>query len=147
MRCTTVGASTEAGAIHVVVAVALATHQRRDCRLRRHGQHQDRCLALAWSPQKIANRLRLDFPDDPSLEAIYQAVYIRDRGSLRFDMRAPACYIESLENVDPAHSLIPEARTVAKRAPARRPSLLFGATSPFRRSPSMVGDGTLGHPD
>ena len=41
----------------------------------------------AWSPEQIANRLRLDFPGDPntriSHEAIYQALYIQGRGALR----------------------------------------------------------------
>jgi IS30 family transposase len=59
---------------------------------RRHGQRQDRYWGSAWSPQQIANRLRLDFPDDPSMrishEAIYQALYIRDRGGLRRELTA-----------------------------------------------------------
>jgi IS30 family transposase len=40
----------------------------------------------AWSPEQISNRLRLDFPDDPSMrishEAIYQALFIESRGAL-----------------------------------------------------------------
>lgn len=53
---------------------------------RRHGRRQDRRWALAWSPQQIANRLCIDFPDDIAMrishEAIYQSLYIRGRGSL-----------------------------------------------------------------
>lgn len=53
---------------------------------RRHGRRQDRHWAWSWSPQQIANRLPIDFPDDLSMrishEAIYQALYIQGRGAL-----------------------------------------------------------------
>ena len=46
----------------------------------------DREWVTAWSPQQIANRLPVDFPDDPTMrishEAIYQALYIESRGGL-----------------------------------------------------------------
>ncbi len=57
---------------------------------RRHGRRQDRRWALAWSPEQIACRLPIDFPDDPSMrishEAIYQALYIEGRGALQREM-------------------------------------------------------------
>ena len=59
---------------------------------RRHGRRQNRRWATAWSPEQIANRLRLDFPDDASMrlshEAIYQALYIQGRGALRRELTA-----------------------------------------------------------
>jgi len=59
---------------------------------RRHGRHQDRHWAISWSPQQIANRLRIDFPDDESMrishEAIYQALYIEGRGALKREYSA-----------------------------------------------------------
>ncbi|WP_456243098.1 transposase, partial [Streptomyces chiangmaiensis] len=54
---------------------------------RRHGRRQDRRWARAWSPEQIANRLPVDFPEDGTMrishEAIYQALYIQGRGALR----------------------------------------------------------------
>lgn len=59
---------------------------------RRHGQRQDRRWTAAWSPEQIAQRLRLDFPDDDTMrishEAIYQALYIEGRGALCRDLTA-----------------------------------------------------------
>ena len=59
---------------------------------RRHGRRKDRRWARSWSPEQIANRLRVDFPDDESMrishEAIYQALYIQGRGALRRELTA-----------------------------------------------------------
>ena len=59
---------------------------------RRHGRRQNRRWSMAWSPQRIAERLRLDFPDDKTMrishEAIYQALYVRGRGALRRELTA-----------------------------------------------------------
>jgi IS30 family transposase len=46
---------------------------------------QDRRWAAAWSPEQVANRLRVDFPEDDSMqishEAIYYARYVQSRGT------------------------------------------------------------------
>jgi hypothetical protein len=59
---------------------------------RRHGRRQYRCSARAWSPEQIARRLPLDFPDDASMrvshEAIYQALFVQGRGALRRELTA-----------------------------------------------------------
>ena len=45
-----------------------------------------------WSPEQIANRLPVEFPDDESMrishEAIYQALYIQGRGALKRELVA-----------------------------------------------------------
>ena len=50
----------------------------------------ERRLAERWSPQQIAARLRLDFPDDPEMrvshETIYQSLYVQTRGALRREL-------------------------------------------------------------
>ena len=59
---------------------------------RRHGRRQDRRWARAWSPEQIARRLLVEFPDDESMrishEAIYQALYVQGRGALRRELVA-----------------------------------------------------------
>ena len=54
---------------------------------RRHGRRQDRRWATSWSPEQIANRVRVDYPDDESMrishEAIYQADLLPKSGPLR----------------------------------------------------------------
>lgn len=59
---------------------------------RRHGRRQDRRWAASWSPEQIAHRLPVDFPEDESMrishEAIYQALYVQGRGALRRDLVA-----------------------------------------------------------
>jgi IS30 family transposase len=59
---------------------------------RRSGRRQHRRWAMAWSPEQIAKRLQLDFPDDRSMrishEAIYQALYVQGRGALRRELTA-----------------------------------------------------------
>ena len=50
----------------------------------------DRRWSTAWSPEQIAHRLKVDFPDDESMrishEAIYQALFIQGRGALKREL-------------------------------------------------------------
>jgi len=59
---------------------------------RRHGPRKDRRWANAWSPEQIARRLPVDFPDDETMrishEAIYQALFVQSRGALRRELTA-----------------------------------------------------------
>ena len=59
---------------------------------RRAVHRQNRRWSRAWSPEQIARRLRLDFPEDESMrvshEAIYQSLYIQGRGALKRELTA-----------------------------------------------------------
>ena len=59
---------------------------------RRAVHRQTRRWSTAWSPEQIAHRLQLDFPENPTMrishEAIYQALYIQGRGALRRNLTA-----------------------------------------------------------
>jgi IS30 family transposase len=61
----------------------LAVHTRLRAEVERRLEHNE-------SPAQIANRLRLDFPDDPEMrvshETIYQSLYVQGRGALRKDL-------------------------------------------------------------
>src|SRR5699024_7595848 len=53
---------------------------------------QDRRWSTAWSPEQIAQRLKVEFPDDESMrishEAIYQSLFIQGRGALQRELVA-----------------------------------------------------------
>src|SRR5579864_8639464 len=59
---------------------------------RRHGPRKHRRWANAWSPEQIARRLPVDFPDDATMrishEAVYQALFVQGRGALRRELTA-----------------------------------------------------------
>lgn len=56
------------------------------------GRRQDRRWGVAWSPEQISHRLKLDFPDDESMrvshETIYQSLYVQGRGALKRELTA-----------------------------------------------------------
>ena len=53
-------------------------------------QEVERRLTLRWSPQQIAARLVVDYPDDPQMrvshETIYQSLFVQARGALRLEL-------------------------------------------------------------
>ena len=62
---------------------------RPNLRLRREVQER---LERHDSPEQIAGRLKIDFPDEPemwvSAETIYQSLYIQARGGLKRELTA-----------------------------------------------------------
>ena len=53
-------------------------------------QEVERRLTLRWSPQQIAARLVLDYPDDAQMrvshETIYPSLFVQARGALRLEL-------------------------------------------------------------
>ena len=88
---------------------------------RRHGRRQDRRWATSWSPEQIANRLRVDFPEDESMrishEAIYQALYVQGRGALRRELVACLRTGRALR--------VPRARTRVRGKKFVRPDIMI----------------------
>jgi IS30 family transposase len=88
---------------------------------RRHGRRQHRRWASAWSPEQIANRLPVDFPDDESMrishEAIYQALYVQGRGALRRELTACLRTGRALR--------VPRARTRARNKQFVSPEIMI----------------------
>ena len=93
---------------------------------RRCGRRQARRWAQAWSPEQIAQRLPLDFPDDPTMrishEAIYQALYVQGRGALRRELTACLRTGRALR--------VPRARAAGRGKRFVTPEVLISARPP-----------------
>ena len=78
------------GAIHDECGRVVAGPRQAPFIGRNKPHRGDRKWVNGWSPEQIANRLQVDFPDDPSMrishEAIYQALYIQGRGALKREL-------------------------------------------------------------
>ena len=92
------GRNTSGGRYRATTAQALADRRARDAQAkpaklstnsRLRGEVENR-LRQKQSPEQIAHRLRLDFPDDPEMrvshETIYTSIYVQGRGALRKDL-------------------------------------------------------------
>ena len=93
---------------------------------RRHGRRQDRRWANSWSPEQIARRLPVDFPDDESMrishEAIYQALYVQGRGALKRELVACLRTGRALR--------VPRARARQRRDGFVTPEVMISARPP-----------------
>jgi IS30 family transposase len=102
---------------------------------RRHGRRQHRRWALAWSPEQIAHRLPLDFPNDLTMrishEAIYQALYIQGRGALRRELTACLRTGRALR--------VPRARTHGRGKGFVTPEVLISARPPHIEDRAVPG--------
>lgn len=80
------------GSIRRVDGTAVAGPQAGAWKGRNKPHRQDRRWSMAWSPEQIAHRLPIDFPDDESMrishEAIYQSLFIQGRGALKRELVA-----------------------------------------------------------
>jgi len=78
------------GSIHDALGCEISGPQQAPFIGRNKPHRGDRKWVNGWSPEQIANRLPLDFPDDSSMrishEAIYQALYIQGRGALKREL-------------------------------------------------------------
>jgi IS30 family transposase len=102
---------------------------------RRHGRRKDRRWASSWSPEQIANRLPIDFPDDPSMrishEAIYQSLYVQGRGALRRELTA------CLRTGRPLR--VPRARTRGRGKGFVRPEIMISERPPEAEDRAVPG--------
>nr|WP_156322624.1 IS30 family transposase [Leucobacter musarum] len=81
-----------------VTAHALAEHRRRRPRLSKIARNPrlasevERLLRNKFSPVQVMQRLRMDFPDDPTMqvshEAIYRSIFVQGKGELRRELAA-----------------------------------------------------------
>jgi len=78
------------GKIHDAHGHEIAGPRQAPFKGRNKPHRGDRHWVNAWSPEQIANRLQVDFPNDESMrishEAIYQALYIQGRGALKREL-------------------------------------------------------------
>ena len=62
-------------------------------------------LEKKYSPEQIAGRLQLEFPDDPEMrvspETIYQSLYVQSRGALRRDLSGVSAHWPSAAATEP----------------------------------------------
>lgn len=86
-------------------------------------RRQDRRWATSWSPEQIACRLAVEFPDDESMrishEAIYQALYVQGRGALKRELVACLRTGRALR--------VPRARTRQRRDGMVTPEVMISA--------------------
>ncbi|OBF99038.1 transposase [Mycobacterium sp. 852002-51152_SCH6134967] len=82
-------------------------------------------LELRHSPEQIALRLRVDFPDEPEMwvshEAIYQALYVQGRGALRRELhqclRTKRAIRRSQHQPGTRQGRIPDMINISQRPP------------------------------
>jgi len=91
---------------------------------RLHDEVQTR-LEEKYSPEQIARRLQLDFPDDAEMrvshETIYQSIYVQGRGSLRRELhqclRTGRALRKPQRRADTRRGRIPDMVNISERPP------------------------------
>lgn len=126
----------QSGASAKVAYRAMSAHDRSADRARRPKlsvlatndtlrQEVQSRLELRHSPEQIALRLRIDFPDEPEMwvshEAIYQALYVQGRGALRRELhqclRSRRAIRRSQHQPDTRQGRIPDMINISQRPP------------------------------
>lgn len=78
------------GRLPALTAPSSPVRRHRGGPLSNKPHRKDRAWTAAWSPEQIANRLKVDFGDEKSMrsshEAIYQSLYIEGRGALNREL-------------------------------------------------------------
>jgi IS30 family transposase len=82
-------------------------------------------LGKKWSPEQIANRLRIDHPDDPEMrvspETIYQTLYLQARGELKTELmivlRSGRVRRRPAGSLSPVSQAIPGMVNISERPP------------------------------
>lgn len=86
----------------------------------------DRAWSIAWSPEQISQRLKLEFPDDGAMrighEAIYQALYIEGRGALKRELVAALRTGRSLRKPRARAQSKPQGHVTADVVISQRPA-------------------------
>ena len=89
-------------------------------------RRQDRRWSTAWSPEQIANRLEVDFPDDGSMrishEAIYQSLFIEGRGALNRELVTCLRTGRALREPQARPRNKPQGHVTADVVPSERPA-------------------------
>ena len=103
---------------------------------RKQGRRRPRRWSSAWSPEQIARRLPVDFPEDPTMrishEAIYQALYVQARGGLRRELTA---YLRTGRALR-----VPRARSRKRGKPFVTPEIMIS-----ERPPEVADRAVPGH--
>jgi IS30 family transposase len=80
------------GSVYLAEGTVAAGPRTPEWKGRGKPHRQDRKWSMAWSPEQISERLKIEFPDDSSMrishEAIYQSLYIEGRGALKRELIA-----------------------------------------------------------
>ena len=83
----------------------------------RPGSREDRRWTKGWSPEQIAWRLPIDFPDDETMrishEAIYQALFVQGRGALGRELTAVCA--QDVRHECPGRVRVSEAKVLSRR--------------------------------
>lgn len=112
-----------AGQVRHPDGTAVAGPRTTSWKGRNKPRRQDRRWARSWSPEQIAHRLKVDFPEDDSMrishEAIYQALFIQGRGALKRELVACLRSGRALR--------VPRARSQQKAGGHVNPEVLISA--------------------